>query len=58
MREREDGPVVLDGAEVSVLRVREDTVVDELRANDDVLASLVRRPRRLETRILDWCVAA
>jgi hypothetical protein len=41
--EAEHGPVIGDGAEVRVERVRERAVVDELRADDGVLAGLVRR---------------
>ena len=40
VREGENGPAVGDGAELGVGSVRESAVVDELRADDGVLASL------------------
>ena len=40
VRKREDGPVVGHGTEVGVCGVRERAVVDELRADDDVLTGL------------------
>lgn len=42
VREREDGPPVRDCAEVGVLRIGELAVVEELGADDDVFACLVR----------------
>lgn len=47
VRKREDGPVVRDGTEVGVLCVREGAVVNELRADDDVLAGLIGEAVRL-----------
>ena len=46
--EAEDGPVVIDRAEVSVGGVGESTVADELLANDRILASLPCRTRSLK----------
>ena len=40
VREGENGPAVGDGAELGVSSVRESAVVDKLRADDGVLASL------------------
>ena len=51
VREREDGPVVGDGAEVGVFGVRERAVVDELRADDDVLSGLVGQAVGLCARV-------
>ena len=53
--EGEDGPVVGHGAEGGVLGVREGAVVDELRADEDVLASLVRRASGLGGETSQYC---
>ena len=47
VREPVARPLVVDGAEVRVLRVQESPVVDELCADDGVLARLPSRGRRL-----------
>ena len=53
--EGEDGPVVGDGAEGGVLGVREGAVVDELCADEDVLASLVCRACGLGGETSQYC---
>ena len=54
VREGEDRPVRVDRTELGVLSIVEYAIVDELRADNDVLSRLVRRSGDLQRwRMLD-----
>lgn len=48
-----DRPIVLNGTEIRILRVVQDTVVYELGSNDNIFSSLIRRASRLQGEKLD-----
>ena len=54
VREGEDRPISVDRTELGVLSIVEYAIVDELRADNDVLSRLVRRSEDLQRwRMLD-----